>query len=123
MPGREIITNLDSREVLMELIKQNPGHIVIKLGADWCGPCKRIEEHVKYFFLQCPQHVICCDIDIDESFDIYAYLKSKRMVDGVPTVLVYSRGNESFIPDHIHSGGDPVSFESFASAMLTNFSK
>ena len=123
MTEREVITSIDSRNVLMELIKNNPGHIVIKLGADWCGPCKRIEEHVNKFFSKCPRNVVCCDIDIDESFDIYAYLKSKRMVDGVPTILVYSSGNESFIPDHIHSGGDQVSFESFASAMLSNFSK
>jgi len=123
MPEKEIVTSIDSRHILMELIKQNPGHIVIKLGADWCGPCKRIEKNVKDFFLNCPPNVLCCDIDIDESFDMYAYLKSKRMVDGVPTVLVYSNGNSSFIPDHIHSGGDVVGFESFASAMLRNFSK
>ena len=120
---RDIVTHIESRQILMDLIKQNPGHIVIKLGADWCGPCKRIENHVKEFFSRCPLNVVCCDIDIEESFDVYAYLKSKRMVDGIPTVLVYSRGNESFIPDHIHSGGDPVSFESFSSAMLSNFSR
>jgi len=122
-PTRDIVTHIESRHILMELIKQNPGHIVIKLGADWCGPCKRIEQNVKEFFSRCPLNVVCCNIDIDESFDIYAYLKSKRMVDGVPTVLVYSKGNTSFIPDHIHSGGDVVGFESFASAMLRNFSK
>lgn len=120
---RDIVTHIENRNVLMNLIKQNPGHIVIKLGADWCAPCKKIEKDVKEFFSKCPLNVICCDIDIEESFDIYAYLKSKRMVDGIPTVLVYSRGNESFIPDHIHSGGDTVSFSSFSSAMLSNFSK
>jgi hypothetical protein len=45
------------------------------------------------------------------------------MVDGVPSILVYSRGNESFIPDEIHSGGDPVKFDAFSSAMLHKFGK
>ena len=123
MPEREVITSIESRHVLMELIKQNPGHIVIKLGASWCGPCKRIEKNVNDFFIKCPPNIICCDIDIDNNFDMYAFLKTKRMVDGVPTVLVYSKGNDSFIPDHLHSGGDVIGFESFASAMLRNFSK
>ena len=123
MPEREIITEIESRHMFLEMIKNNPGHIVIKLGATWCGPCKRIESNVNEFFLKCPPNVLCGDIDIDESFDMYAFLKAKRMVDGVPSVLVYSKGNESFIPDEIHSGGDPVKFEAFASAMLYKFSK
>ena len=121
MPEREILTGIESRHSLMDLLKNNPGHIVIKLGATWCGPCKRIESNVNEFFLKCPPNVLCGDIDIDESFDMYAFLKAKRMVDGVPSILVYSRGNESFIPDEIHSGGDAVKFNAFASAMLRKF--
>ena len=120
---RDIVTSIDSREILLDLIKKNPSHIVIKLGAEWCNPCKRIEKNVHDFFTRCPSNVICCDIDIDDNFDIYAFLKTKRMVSGIPTVLVYSKGNESFVPDHIHSGSDVKTFESFASSMITNFTK
>ncbi len=108
----------------MDMLKVNPGHIVIKFGADWCGPCKRIHDNVQAFFAQCPQPaVVCFDIDIDESFDVYAYLKAKKMVNGIPAVLVYSKGNESFIPDDMHTGGDPAVFDAFASAMLAKFRK
>ena len=122
-PTREIISEIGSRHIFLEMLKANPGHIIIKLGATWCGPCKRIEDDVHKFFLQCPSNVLCCDIDVDESFDLYAFLKTKRMVDGVPMVLVYSKGNETFIPDESHVGGDVAVFDAFASAMLHKFSK
>lgn len=61
---RDIVTHIESRQILMSLIKQNPGHIVIKLGADWCSPCKKIEKNVRVFFSKCPLNVVCCDIDI-----------------------------------------------------------
>ena len=121
MSERRVVTAIESRTSLMEMLKQNPGHIVLKLGAEWCGPCKNIESNVKEFFINCPPNVICGDIDVDESFDMYAYLKSKRMVDGIPAVLVYSKGNTSFIPDESYSGGDPVKFNTFAETMLKKF--
>ena len=123
MPEREIITGIESRHSLMDMLKNNPGHIVLKLGAEWCGPCKNIETNVKEFFIKCPPNVLCGDIDVDESFDMYAYLKSKRMVNGIPAILVYNKGNTSFIPDDSHSGGDPNQFNIFAENMLKKFSE
>ena len=38
-----------------------------------------------------PENVICADIDIDENFDVYTFLKSKRMVNGIPAVLAIAR--------------------------------
>jgi hypothetical protein len=34
-------------------------------------------------------------IDIDDNFEIYAFLKSKKMVNGVPVILCYKKGNQS----------------------------
>ena len=94
----------------------------LKFGADWCGPCKKIEHLVKEFFTKCPNHVVRCDIDVDESFDLYAFMKTKKMVNGIPVVLVWKEDNTSYIPDFSYVGGDPEGFTQFASQMLQEFS-
>ena len=113
MSERKIITAIESRTFLMEMLKQNPGHIVLKLGAEWCGPCKNIESNVKEFFIKCPPNVICGDIDVDESFDMYAYLKSKKMVKGLPVILCYKGENDSFAPDDAVEGTDEKELSEF----------
>ena len=37
--SKTIITELD-RNQFMDLLKVNPGLIIIKFTATWCGPCK-----------------------------------------------------------------------------------
>jgi thiol-disulfide isomerase/thioredoxin len=85
----------------------------LKLGATWCGPCKKIKPVVDAFYASSPDNVICCDVDVDESFDLYAYLKSKKMVNGVPVMMCYKKGNTSFIPDDSITGSDPVELDKF----------
>ena len=41
----------------------------------------------------------CMEIDIDESVDLYAFLRMRKMVNGVPTILFYNQENESIYPD------------------------
>jgi len=95
-----------TRQEMMFLLKENPGVIVIKYGADWCGPCKKIEEFVKQNMELMPEKVRCIVIDIDEAFDAYAFLKSKKIVNGIPAILAYYKGNESYIPDEVVLGTD-----------------
>ena len=83
------------------------------MGATWCGPCKRIKPVVDAFFASSPESVICCEIDVDESFDVYTYFKSKRMVNGVPVILCYKKGNTGYIPDDSVTGADPVALDAF----------
>lgn len=122
MSSKEVITQIGSRSDFMSLLERNPGFIVIKLGANWCAPCKRIAKHVEVFFSECPDNVICCDIDVDTSSDMYSFLKTKKMVNGIPGVLVYGQDNTSYIPDESHTGGNVEFFKAFASAMLAKFS-
>lgn len=96
---KEIITHLKSREEFMNLLQNNPGLILIKFKASWCNPCKKIQTIMDAFFASSPDNVLCCDIDINECNDLYSFLKAKKMLNGVPTTLVYSKGNTSFIPD------------------------
>ena len=108
-----IVSSFSSRQDFISLLEKNPGLVILKLGATWCGPCKKIKPVVDAFYASSPDSVICCDVDVDESFDLYAYLKSKKMVNGVPVMMCYKKGNVSFIPDDSITGADPVELDKF----------
>jgi thioredoxin 1 len=111
--SKEIISEISNRDSFFHLLNNNPGLIVIKLGAQWCGPCKQIKHIVNGFFASSPLDVVCADIDVDESFDFYSMLKSKKMVNGIPVLLCYKKGNITFIPDDIITGSNPTELHHF----------
>lgn len=113
MASKVIISKFDSRQDFFNLLTNNPGLVILKLGAEWCGPCKKIAPILEAFFLTSPDTVVCADIDVDESFDLYAYLKNKKMVNGIPVIMCYKKGNTSFIPDDTITGADPVQLDAF----------
>ena len=110
---KTVISVFESREDFLKLLKVNPGLIIIKLGASWCGPCKQIAHIVDAFFATSPVNVICADIDVDESMDLYAFLKQKRMVNGIPVMLLYKRGNETYVADDSVTGSDAGQLDAF----------
>ena len=113
MAQKQVISVFESRDHFLNLLKVNPGIIVIKLGAEWCGPCKKIAHIVEAFFATSPPEVICADIDVDESFDLYAYFKSKQMVNGIPVMLCYKKGNLTYVPDDSVTGIYPPELAGF----------
>ena len=100
-----IITELD-RHSFMETIKNNNGLFIVKFTATWCGPCKKIAPFVDEQFKNTPDIVTCANIDVDQNFDLFAFLKSKKMVKGVPIILAYKKGNTNYSPDFSVSGTD-----------------
>jgi thiol-disulfide isomerase/thioredoxin len=113
MPQKTVISEIPSRDKFFQLLEMNTGLIVIYLTAEWCAYCKKIKPIVDSFFATSPENVICADLDVDESFDLYAYLKTKKMVNGIPALLAWKKGNTSFIPDASVTGADPVSLDNF----------
>ena len=107
-----------SRSQFEELLKQNPGKVVLKFGATWCGPCKRIDPLVNQWFSNMPATVNCAAIDIDESFDLYGAFKTKRQITGIPAILCFNKGNESYIPDLNVVGADVVQVNTFFKQVL-----
>ena len=113
MPEKTIITHFETRKDFLSLLEKNLGLIIIKFGAEWCGPCKKIKPIVDAFFASSPDNVICCEIDVDESFDVYAFLKSKKMINGIPVMLCYKKGNTNFFPDDSVTGINPAELDAF----------
>jgi len=111
--SKQIISIFENRAEFLKLLTVNPGLIIIKLGATWCGPCKQIALIVEAFFASSPDNVICADLDVDENIDLYAYLKQRRMVNGIPAMLMYKRGNKSFAPDDMVTGANPSDLDAF----------
>ena len=105
--SKNVISEIPNRDLFFSLLQNNTGLIILKLGAEWCGPCKQIKHVVDAFFASSPPEVICCDIDVDKCFDVYSFLKSKKMVNGIPVILCYKKGNATYIPDDAVTGADP----------------
>ena len=111
--SKKIISSFSNRDEFLKLLHVNPGLVIIKLGASWCGPCKQIAHIVDAFFASSPANVVCADIDVDHSIDLYAFLKNKRVVNGIPVMLMYMKGNVSFAPNQSVTGSDPVQLDAF----------
>lgn len=106
------LTTLSSMQAFSNLLQANPGLIILKFGAEWCGPCKRLEPLVQEWYARIASDaffstkVICGLIDVDENFEVYGFLKSKRRINGIPAILCYYKGNVHYIPDDMTAGFD-----------------
>jgi len=108
-----------TREVFLELLKINPGVFVFKFGAEWCKPCKMIKKHIDDISLVIPDNLIYIySVDVDECFDLFAFLKQKKMVSGIPTLLAYKKGNTLFAPDASVSGTNESDINIFFNTCL-----
>lgn len=108
-----IITEIKNMNQFLEIWRKNPGVIIMKFGATWCGPCKQIEPLVHECIGKMPDNVQCAIIDIDECFEVYAFLKKKRVLNGVPAIIGYFKSknaekdqNTFFYPEEMVVGTD-----------------
>ena len=112
MDKKEIIDTL-SKDDFVNQLQNNQGVFIIKFGAEWCGPCKRIEGLVTDLMNQLPSTVKCAIIDVDDNFEIYAMFKSKKMINGIPAIFAYRKGNITPIPDDVVVGADENQIRTF----------
>lgn len=104
---------IQTRQDLYDALVKNTGLLIIKFGATWCAPCRKIEHDVHHYMEIMPANATCVVVDIDESTDLYAFLKSKKIVNGIPVILAYETGNLNFVPDVIHVGSDKLQVNQF----------
>ena len=99
---------------LLEYNANQNKHTILKLTANWCRPCKTIKELAANHVANLSNTSIeCYEIDVDESLDFYAFMKQKRMVNGIPVFLFYNSGNVEFAPDDSVTGANPPDIQAF----------
>ena len=101
------MVNIDELIEMQQLLESKT-LIIIKFTASWCGPCNNIKPITEEYCRNLPSSIKYIEIDIDESLDLYVYLKNKKMVNGIPAILAYYPGEKenSFVPDESCVGGN-----------------
>ena len=112
-----IFNSIENKEQMFQILSNNKDKIIVKFTATWCGPCKKIEETVNKCVQKLSETVHFYNIDIDDNFEIYGFFKSKKMVNGIPAILLWNKGNTDYVPDNVHLGGDISAVENFFKAV------
>jgi len=88
-----------SRQQFLDIIQSKKKPLFVKFTATWCGPCKKVKPMVDAFLTEeMKAKLTYLEIDIDDSIDVYAFMKSKRMLKSIPTLLYYDMQCKSFAP-------------------------
>lgn len=107
---QELIIDVNTLEEFRNILQtRNPGIIIVKFEADWCGPCKKIAPAFESGILQMPATVQPIILDVDEAFEVYAYMKNKKRIAGIPAFLCYYKNATdivNLIPNDMCSGSD-----------------
>lgn len=88
-----------SRENFFEILQKNEGIVIFKFGATWCRPCKIAEPFINARLKNIDDRVTYITLNVDDAFDLYGFLQSKKMVSGIPAVLAYTKGNTNYVSD------------------------
>jgi thioredoxin 1 len=112
----KIISSLSVAE--LQKLQHNMGDnvLIIKFGAEWCGPCKRIAPTFHAFIKSNPSNIIFADIDVDESIDLYMALKKNKMISGIPAFFAFNgktKRDKWFIPDDSAVGAEETQIVQF----------
>ena len=95
------------RNAFLHLLQENKGVMIFKFTATWCKPCQTIKPCVDAHFENIASDMIkCYEVDVDDCFDLFAFMKTKKMMKGIPTLMAYNKGSTSFVPDESISGTD-----------------
>jgi thioredoxin 1 len=109
------MSSCPDRNEFRALLAENPGKIVLKFGADWCEPCKKLEPLLQKLTSSLPPTVRYIQMDL--ASDLGAFLKSKRQIVAVPVLLVYKKGNLTPYSDQCLTGPTNEELQTFFSRL------
>jgi thiol-disulfide isomerase/thioredoxin len=102
-----------NRQSFLKMLNKNG--IVLIFKASWCKHCINSNNHIIEILKDTTADVY--NLDVDENVDIYSYMKAKKMVQGIPAILIYNCGNTA-IPDDMYTGGDLNEISKFLNKQL-----
>jgi thiol-disulfide isomerase/thioredoxin len=109
----QIKHNIESLQKFQEILEENKSIIIIKFGATWCNPCKNLNPYFIDYMNKAPKNIQYYILDVDENEILYSFLKSKKRIQGIPAILAYYKGNQSYIPNDSIRGFDVKELYSF----------
>jgi thioredoxin 1 len=107
------------KKTFLDKLENKSSPLIIKFSAVWCGPCKKIQPIVDNYHPICEQkNIEFIEIDIDDSIDLFAFMKRKRILTGVPSIIYYTEDNNDVYPDDSVVGGDTQKVTEFFDRIL-----
>ena len=103
------------RTELLAVLESQRDWLVIALWAPWCGPCKTAAPMVAAYAAKLPTKVTYLRLNVDTCSDVYAALKAKKQVRGIPALLAYKPDNATLIADVSCSGANGADIAAFFS--------
>jgi thiol-disulfide isomerase/thioredoxin len=113
--------NIESRDDLKNFLKETTIETTfIKFGATWCKPCHMIAPTIQSLNDQVKKakiNINYLDLDVDQCSDLYAFMRTKKMVRGIPVIMCYKKSqyndNTFYVPTDSVTGAstpDVVNF-------------
>jgi thiol-disulfide isomerase/thioredoxin len=96
-----------------QILRDNKNIVIVKFTATWCGPCNQIKDYVDAKMNELPAEATCIILDVDNHIDLYGKLKTMKIVNGIPSLLMYIQKNTTLLPDEVVIGTDMPSLEYF----------
>lgn len=120
-----IYTKFSELNDFKNVLGNNPGVVVVFMHAEWCRPCKLIDQFVKQWFSIINfrnTNIICCDLDVDANPKIYATFKRYRRINGIPSILVYYKSSGLLETDETISGPTKAELMNLFNRLLDEYS-
>jgi len=102
--------NIETRDDLKNFLKNTTvDTTIIKFGATWCKPCQMIAPTIKSLneeVIKAKKIINYIDLDVDKSSDLYAFMRQKKMVRGIPIIMCYKKSQ--YNDDSFYAPSDSV---------------
>jgi len=94
-------------------LQNNPGVVIVKYGATWCGPCKKVQPYLNEKKKAFPPKWKYFELDADADSDLFSFLQSKKQVKQIPVIIAYKKGNLTPFADKAIVGSNEQSLDQF----------